>query len=200
MNVAIEILTGKDVQKYIVLLSRLRVNNFKEYPYLYEGSVEYEKQCMQGYISCPRCVFTIAKVDGKIAGVLTGIPLVSDSSIGTEAEKIFKLNNLNPSEYYYYGEIFVLKKFRNLAVVASLFTAQNSKAKDLGYKYAVMLTVVRQENHPLKPKKYKSLDQLWARAGFSKMDLTINCRWPTIRPDGSIEDINNLLEFWMKKL
>lgn len=200
MNVTVEILTGKDVQKYIVLLSRLRIDNFKEYPYLYEGSMEYEKQCMQGYMSCPHCAFAIAKVDGKIAGALTGIPLVSDSSIGNDAEKIFKLNNLSPSEYYYYGEIFVLKKFRNLAVAASLFAAQNSKVKGLGYKYAVMLTVVREENHPLKPKKYRSPDQLWTRAGFSRMDLVLNCRWPTIQPDGSVKDINNFLEFWAKKL
>lgn len=41
-NISISVLTGIQVTQYIEAEARLRIAIFKEYPYLYDGNLEYE--------------------------------------------------------------------------------------------------------------------------------------------------------------
>src|SRR3990167_4137978 len=102
MGVTVEIYVGKDSADYIEAVSRLRIQIFKEYPYLYEGELDYERRYMQGYTSDDKAMIAIARVDGILAGVSTGIPLVSDSEIVSDAKKVFSQENIDIGDFYYY--------------------------------------------------------------------------------------------------
>lgn len=200
MTITVEIHVGKDAAEYIDYVSQLRIDIFKEYPYLYEGELEYEKQYMHGYTTDKKSMIAVAKVNGELAGVSTGIPLISDSEIVADAKNVFAKQNVEVGDYYYYGEVIVLPKFRGHGITTKLYSEQNQLIQEWGFKHVCILTVVREENHSLKPKDYKSPDGMWKHLGFFRNDLTIDYHWPTIHPDKSVKDVNNTLEFWTKNL
>jgi hypothetical protein len=200
MGIIIEIYTGEDSKDYIDILSKLRIDAFKEYPYLYDGEFEYEKNYVHGYVTNKMGMIAIAKVDGNLAGVSTGIPLISESEIVSDAQKVFSQNNINIEDYYYYGEIIILPQFRGRGITTMLYSAQDNLVRQWGFKHVCILTVVRENDHPLKPNNYKSPDDIWKRLGFFKNNLTTNYHWPTIQADKSVIDTKNTLEFWIKPL
>lgn len=200
MGVTIEVYVGKDSLDYIETISKLRIEIFKEYPYLYKGDLAYENNYMQGYTQDKRAMIVIAKVDGVLAGVSTGIPLISDSEIVADAKKCFSQQDVEIGDYYYYGEVIVLPEFRGMSLTTKLYEAQNELVKSWGYKHVCILTVVREPDHPLKPNNYVSKDKMWEHLGFFRRKLTVDYHWPTIQPDKSVQNVNNTLEFWAKDL
>lgn len=200
MNITIEIFTGKDSEPYIETVSKLRIEAFKEYPYLYMGELDYERQYMRGYTKDDRAMIAIAKCDGKLAGISTGIPLISDSEIVADVKIIFLNENIDIGDYYYYGELIILPEFKGKGILKKLLLAQDELIQSWGYKHACGLTVVREDNHPLKPAGYKSPDKIGKRLGYLRTKLTTQYHWPTIQPDGTVKDEKNTLEFWIKDL
>jgi len=51
-NTDIHCLKGKEILPYLSELARLRIEIFKEYPYLYEGDLAYEEQYLHTYAVC----------------------------------------------------------------------------------------------------------------------------------------------------
>ena len=200
MGVTVEIYVGKDSADYIEAVSRLRIQIFKEYPYLYEGELDYERRYMQGYTSDDKAMIAIARVDGILAGVSTGIPLVSDSEIVSDAKKVFSQENIDIGDFYYYGEVIVLPEFRGQGITTKLYSSQNDLIKTWGFKHVCILTVLIYEHHPLKPLTYRSPDGMWQHLGFFRNKLSVDYHWPTIQPDSSVKDVSNTLEFWTMPL
>lgn len=200
MGLTIDIYVGKDAIEYIDIVSELRIQAFKEYPYLYEGNLDYEREYVHGYAIDGKAMIAVARTDNKIVGISTGIPLVSDSEIVADAKKIFAENGLDVSDYYYYGEVIVLPDFRGRGVTSKLYAEQDNLIKSWGYKHVCILTVMREIDHPLRPANYKSPDKMWEHLGFFRNKLITEYHWPTIQPDMSVEDVKNYLEFWTKDL
>ena len=200
MGITVEIYIGQDSTDYIDTISKLRVDVFKEYPYLYEGELCYEKNYMLGYTTDKQAMIAIARVDGKLAGVSTGIPLISNSEIVVDAKKVFLQEKIEIGDYYYYGEVIVLPEYRGRGLTTKLYAAQNELIKSWGFKHVCILTVVREIDHPLKPVDYKSPEKMWEHLGFFRNKLITDYHWPTIQADKSVKDIKNTLEFWTKQL
>lgn len=200
MGITIEIYVGNESSSYINMVSKLRIDVFREYPYLYEGEEEYERKYIHGYTTDKRAMIAIAKVDNVVAGISTGIPLISESDIVADAKKVFSQANINIGDYYYYGEVIILPQFRGLGIAKMLFSAQDTLIEKWGFKQVCILTVVREHNHPLKPINYKSPDGMWEHLGFFRNKITTNYHWPTIQADNTVRDVTNTLEFWTKHL
>lgn len=200
MKITIETMIGSEGQKYIELLSTLRINTFREYPYLYEGNLDYEKKYVAGYLTSKQSLIAVAKVDEKIAGISTGIPLISESDIVADAKLLFEQNNINPEHYYYYGEIIVLPEYRQQGLTKKLYAAKEKLVKQWGYQSVCFLTVTRPDNHTLQPLDYEPLDPMWKHLQFHKNNLKINYKWPTLQSDGSVIECDNEMEFWCKAL
>jgi GNAT superfamily N-acetyltransferase len=200
MNITIEIFTGNDSEPYIETVSKLRIEAFKEYPYLYMGELDYERQYMRGYTKDDRAMIAIATCDGKLAGISTGIPLTSDSEIVSEAKIIFLNENIDIEDYYYYGELIILPEFKGKGILTKLLSAQDELIRSWGYKHACGLTVVREDNHPLKPAGYKSPYKIGERLGYKRTNIRTQFDWPTIQSDGRVKNEKNILEFWIKDL
>jgi len=196
----VEILIGNNASRYIDLVAKLRLEYFKEFPYLYEGNIEYEKKYVTGYTLDKKSMIAVVKINGEVAGISTGIPLISDSEIVADIKKGFQKKEINIDEYYYYGEVIILPKFRGLGLSRKLFEAQDKIVKEWGFRHVYILTVIRENNHPLKPKNYKSPDVLWKRLGFLQIDKTVSYHWSTIQKDGSVKNNENTLQFWIKNL
>ncbi len=60
-------------------LANLRITVFRDYPYLYEGTLEYEKEYLQTYVRSEKSfLFTVFAGD-KMVGATTCIPLADET-------------------------------------------------------------------------------------------------------------------------
>lgn len=60
MALSIVTVSGEELEKYLPDLARLRIQIFREYPYLYEGSEEYEQRYLQTYIASGAAMAVLA--------------------------------------------------------------------------------------------------------------------------------------------
>lgn len=201
MKIEIEIIHGKDIVNYTKFISQLRIDVFADFPYLYKGDLAYERKYMIAYETHPHSTIAIAKVDGEIAAVSTGIPLSSEAEIISGSKELFDKLKLDIEKIYYYGEIITIPKFRGLKLSAKLLEQQDDFIRQQwGFTHTSILTVVREEKHPLKPADYQSSDRVWERIGFSRTGIQVKFYWPTFQVDGSVKEEEHFLEFWVKSI
>jgi hypothetical protein len=67
--------TGKSAQPFLGEIARLRIAVFREFPYLYDGTLEYEMDYLEEYVSSERSLTVLAEYGDDIVGASTGIPL-----------------------------------------------------------------------------------------------------------------------------
>lgn len=201
-SLVIETLCGVAIQPYRFDLGALRMDLFKEFPYLYDGGRNehtraLEENYHETYSKSKNSRFVIAKDHDKVVGCLTAIPLSEEMD---ELQKPFLEANHDVSRYLYVGEALLLKEYRGKAGLAQ--TQQKlieAYAREKGFSFIVFMTVDRPEDHPLKPKDYRDLDPMWRYLGYEKMDDTMKIHIPWIQIDGDEEQMNTL-SIWRKAL
>lgn len=196
----IKLIMGKEIAHYLEVLTQMRVALFKAYPYLYFGNFDYEKKYLEEYLKEQRAVLVLAFDQNKIVGTLTGIPLMSDSSIIADLKVKLKDQGEKPEDYYYYGEMLILPEYRGKGLYLKMYDAIDQHVRNWRYQYTCFLTVVRDQNDPRKPENYKDPYILAEKMGFKKTNTRIIFHWPTIQADRQVKDVNNELLMWVKKL
>ena len=73
-------LSGEEVRPYLKYLGHLRIQLFREYPYLYDGDIQYEEKYLQNYAQCPDSRIMIVADGERIIGATTSIPLKNEDS------------------------------------------------------------------------------------------------------------------------
>ena len=195
-DIKIRTLRGAGIKTYIPSIVKVRNEVLKEFPYLRvchaEEDTKYFKQLSQSKDAIAVLVF-----DGpKIIGASTGIPL--DEQL-PHLQKPFVDNDLNPSEYYYFGVCTLLKPYRGRGIAHHFFDIREDHAKHLKRFHKICLShVIRHKNHPKKPKDYISLDSFWKKRGYiERQDLVAELHW---RETEEKTPSPKSLVFWVKDL
>lgn len=193
-NIRIERWTGKALEQYIPDLARLRIEVFRDFPYLYDGDFEYEKKYLQTYIDCPDSVIVLAFDGDKIIGASTAIPLKYETD---EVKKPFIENGYDPDEVFYCGESVLDKNYRGLGIGVKFFEQREAHAKELGgFKHICFCCVERPADHPRRPADYVPLDKFWNKRGYFKHpELKTTYSWKDL--DDEFET-PKLMTFWLK--
>ena len=104
---------GKEIESVILDLAQLRIIVFKDYPYLYEGSIVYEQEYLQTYINAERSfLFTVWDND-RMVGATTCIPLADETP---EVQEPFIKAEMNIETIFYFGESILLSEYRGLGI------------------------------------------------------------------------------------
>ena len=187
---------GPEIETIFDDLARLRITVFKEYPYLYEGTFEYEKDYLKIYsISERSLVFTVYEGE-KMIGATTCIPLAEESE---EVRKPFQDAGMDINSIFYFGESILLQPFRGMGIGNRFFDERENHVRNLGgYSMTCFCSVVRPNNHPLKPREYQPHDKFWTKRGYQKNEslqsefgwLDINESKSTLKP----------MIYWTKKI
>lgn len=160
-------LSGPEAQKYISELAQLRMRVFQEYPYLYEGDYEYEKQYLQRYFSCPESFVLVVLDEGRLVGATTAIPLSKESE---EFQAQYRVLDLNPEQIYYFGESALLPEYRGLGLGKEFMRLREEQAQKANrYRFCSFCGVHRDPEDPRRPKHYRPLDTFWKAQGFERM-------------------------------
>ena len=190
----IEVIHGEAVTPYIADLARLRTTVFRAFPYLYEGSEDYEAAYLSTYAQSPESLFVLALDGGTIVGASTGVPM-------TDASDVFKAPfmqaGIDPARVFYFGESVLLAEYRGHGLGVRFFAEREAYARRLGrFDWCAFCAVERPEEHPLRPAGYAPLDAFWGRRGYvHRADLRTMLAWQDI---GEAEETEKPMSFWLK--
>lgn len=189
-------LSGEALNQYIPELSRLRIQVFRDFPYLYDGDPEYEARYLQTYIQSPDSVIVLAFDGDKVVGASTGIPLKYETD---EVKAPFIKAGINVDSVFYCGESVLLSQYRGQGAGVAFFDHREEHARELGgYKYSCFCGVQRPEDHPRRPAGFRPLDNFWRKRGYEKHpELQTTFSWKELDED---EESPKPMTFWMKKL
>lgn len=165
---------GSNIAALIPQLGQLRIRIFHDFPYLYEGSQEYEEDYLQFYAKNPLS-FAFGVFDGEqLVGATTGMPLSVQSR---EIQQPFLERGMNIDEIFYFGESILLPEYRGRGLGHLFFDVREKHALENGFKITAFCSVMRPEDHPLRPADYRPNDAFWTKRGYQQQDYSCRMEW-----------------------
>lgn len=204
-------LTGPHLSLLVPALARLRISVFREWPYLYDGSMDYESKYLRTYIESPEAVAVLvfhpdvpknlsaeelASQGDRLIGASTGLPLADETE---EFKQPFIDQGHDPERIYYFGESILLPEYRGQGLGKRLFQEREAFATGLGrFDQFAFCAVQRPEKHPQRPADYQPLDDFWYGQGYQPQpELVAHYRWLDV---GDKKQSEKPMQFWIKSL
>jgi hypothetical protein len=173
-----EILQGKQIIPYVKDIAMLRLTAFREYPYLYEGTMEGEKNYLKIYTDAEDGIAVIAKDQGKIIGAITGLPLKDAPDMFSS---IFKQHQIPLDPIFYLGEIVLLKQYRGKRIAFLIGATFEKQVKKMGrYKQLAICEIKRAEDDPKRPADYIPSTTVTNKKFIEQPDLVSTFSWKEI--------------------
>ena len=195
MDIQIEVARGQAVLNHLDALAALRLEGFRDWPYLYEGTLDYERQYLCTYANCPQALCVLAMADGKVVGASTALPLCDEPP---EVQAPFLATGWDITRVFYFGESVLLRSFRGLGVGHRFMHARISAARDGGFSHCTFCAVERAADDPRLPRDYRPLQPFWNACGFTRRpELHTTFLWREI---GESEESPKPMVFWVKSL
>lgn len=196
MAIEVTSLTGEAIRTVLPDLARLRITVFRDWPYLYDGTLDYEERYLEKFAQAKGAVCVIARDGDRIVGASTGAPMIEHAD---EFGEPFRNAGYDLTKIFYCGESVLLTTHRGGGVGVAFFDHREAQAMRLGgFTHSTFCRVVRPDDHPLKPKDYVPLDAFWRKRGYGPVEgLVATYDWKDIDQAG--ETVHRM-QFWMKAL
>ena len=187
---------GAEITPHINALAQLRITVFREYPYLYSGSLDYEKNYLKTYVNSPSSIAVLVFDESRIVGASTGLPLKDETQ---EFKKPFEDHMFDIESIFYCGESILLKPYRGRGLYSEFFSRREKHAATLELIDKITFcSVSRPENHPLKPRHYRPLNPVWEKFGYKEQPhLNTRYTWQDVNEQ---DESPKKMVFWLKKL
>lgn len=192
----IRLLHGAAIAPYIDDLARLRLGLFREFPYLWDSSLNHQADYLASYADSGRSLVVLALHGGEVVGAATGLPLVD---VAAELQQPFLAQGRDPAAVYYFGESILLPAYRGQGLGVRFFIERESYAHKLAeFDYCAFCSVERPAGHPRRPTDYKPLQGFWRNRGFlHEPSLRTACSWQDLDEQAQSAKI---MSFWLKAL
>ncbi len=196
MAVRVEPLTGDQLKAALPEIARLRIEVFRDWPYLYDGSYEYERDYFARFAESDGAI-AAAAIDGdRIVGAATA------TRMGGHAdgfEKPFLNAGYDISRIFYFGESVLLRAYRGRGLGHRFFDERERHARTFsGIEQAAFCSVVRPSHHPARPPDYNPLDNFWKKRGYRLLpDMIASFTWQDI---GDADETAKPMQYWIKDL
>lgn len=195
MSVAARVLTGAALAEALEDVARLRIAVFRDWPYLYDGTLDYERNYLQAYRDSAGALLVAAIDDGRIVGASTSAPM--EDHAGEFAEPM-RQTGLPLEKILYGAESVLLPDYRGRGVGHRFFDLREEHARSLGRSHVAFCSVMRPGDHPLRPGQYRSNDAFWTKRGYAPLPGAIaHFSW---RDLGEAGDSEKPLQFWIRQL
>lgn len=189
-------LTGAAMIDALPALAALRIEVFRAWPYLYDGTLEYEQTYLKKFMASEGAVIVAAYDAADIVGVATAAPMTQHSA---EAARPFVDAGYDISKLFYFGESVLKASYRGRGIGVRFFDERERHARSFGtFTHTAFCGVVRDSAHAMRPADYVPLDGFWGKRGYHKMDdLVTSFDWTDI---GDTAKTQKPMQFWMKAL
>jgi len=188
-------MTGEKLRQYLPELARLRIEVFKDYPYLYEGSLDYEQKYLARYVKARTGTIVIALDGEQIVGASTALALEEEDDYIIAP---FRQLGMDISKIFYFGESVLLSQYRGQGIGVKFFAEREAAARQGGFLKTYFCAVKRPEDHPLRPQAYQPLDNFWQKRGYKRCpELVASFSWKDL---GDEQETIKPMVYWMKEL
>jgi len=186
---------GADIARHIPELARLRVAIFREWPYLYDGSADYESDYLKVYAGSPDALVVLAIDAGKVVGISTAVPLSREPEA---MQTPLRDAGHDPATMLYAGESLLHREYRGRGVGIRFFDEREKHARRLGLRHVAFCRVIRRADDPRRPKDHVELDDYWHRRGYRhRPEIRTTFTWKEV---GNPHPVKNDMEFFIKSL
>lgn len=195
MSITVVSLSGPELEAALNDLAQLRIRVFRDFPYLYDGTPEYEGEYLQVFATAKDGIIAAAYDGDRIVGCATGSALTAHHG---EFAEPFEQRGYKLDEVFYCSESVLLPDYRGKGLGHAFFDHREAHARARGYRHSTFCGVVRPEDHPLKPADYRPLDGFWRKRGYSKVEgMTAQFKWKDIDHP---EETPHTMQFWLREL
>ncbi len=193
-KISVKRLSGAALKDYIPELARLRIEVFRDFPYLYDGSIEYEEHYLQTYIDTDESVIVLALDNDKVIGASTGIPMRHESQ---EFMQPFVDHGYDINKIFYCAESVLNANYRGHGLGVRFFAEREAHARQLGgFDFTSFCCVNRAVDHPRRPAHYVPLDKFWTNRGYTRHpELETRYKWKDL---DDTEESYKSMTFWLK--
>lgn len=188
-------LTGPQVQPYLAQVACLRIAVFREWPYLYEGDMDYEREYLSTYTRSPDSVFVLAFDGEEVVGASTGVPLAHEEPAFREP---FLARGIDVERVFYCGESVLLPRYRGRGLGHAFFDHREDHARGLGrFDRIAFCAVDRAADDPRRPAGHRGNEAFWRKRGYARQPgMTMHLDWPEPGAGGTAHP----LTFWLREL
>ena len=193
-NIEYKSVIVKEILQYLEDIAALRISVFREFPYLYDGTMEYEEKYLNVYSENPNSFVELAIQNSKVVGVSTGTPLFNEPEYVTKpAQNV----GLKVEETFYFGESVLSREFRGQGIGWQFMKAREDYARSLNMKQAVFCAVERPADHPRRPENFFDLKEFWTKCGFQPLNTFGYFTWQDLDEDA---ESPKKMNYWIKLL
>ena len=195
MSLAFDSLTGADISPVLADVAALRLAVFRDWPYLYDGDMEYERGYLSAYVTSPGAVIVTARAGTRIVGAATGTPMEDHAADFAAA---FAGTGLALEDIFYCAESVLLAEWRGHGAGHRFFDLREAHARALGRRHVAFCAVMRPEGHLLRPRDYRPLDGFWRARGYAPLPgVVAHFSW---RDMGEEQESAKPLQFWIREI
>jgi GNAT superfamily N-acetyltransferase len=187
---------GAEIHPYLDDVARLRIAVFRDYPYLYDGTREYETLYLERYSRSSHSFFVVA-FDGEIiVGATTALPLLEEMA---EVQAPFKQRRWDVDRVLYLGESVLQPRYRGQGIGVKFFQERERYARTFHrVTHTAFCAVVRSDFDPRRPAGYVPLDRFWQHRGYVRhAELATTFTWKEIE---EAQESPKRMMFWLKEL
>ncbi len=191
----IEPVEGPALSDLLAPLAALRIAVFRDYPYLYDGDLAYERAYLDSYAVADGAIIVGAWDGDRLVGAATGAPLTGGLA---EWAAPFRARGIDLDGVFYCGESVLLPAYRGRGAGHAFFDHREERARRLGKTLSAFCAVIRPDAHPARPADYRPLDPFWRKRGYApEPGMEAAFDWKEV---GDAEETPHRLQFWLRRL
>jgi GNAT superfamily N-acetyltransferase len=195
MSIAVRSFTGGAAAAFTEDLARLRIRVFRDFPYLYDGHMEYEESYLRTFLEAPDSILVIAFDGADVVGASSGLPLAAETP---NLQAPLLENGFDIDRVFYYGESVLEKAYRGRGLGVRFFKERERWVRSLErFDWLTFCGVIRPDDHPRRPPGYLPLDTFWRNRGFFPTEMTGYISWQDL---GEPRETAKPLRFWLKNI
>ncbi len=188
-------LQGRAIEEVLDALAALRIEVFRDWPYLYDGDPDYERRYLARFAASPRALVVGAFDGAALVGAATALPLADEHE---EFKAPFAARGDDVGAIFYLAESVLLPCYRGRGIGHAFFDHREAAAREAGFTRAVFCAVVRADDDPRRPVDARSLEPFWRKRGYVPLEGVV-CRFPW-RDLGATAETEKPLQFWGRGL
>jgi len=199
-HLSVDVLSGAALSDAIPELSRLRVEVFRAFPYLYEGDPAYETRYLRGYLETPQSAVVLVRdlsrpPGQQVVGASSALPLAAELP---ELRAPWEVAGLDVGRVWYLAESVLLPEYRGQGIGVQFFRERERVGRELGFTLAAFCAVDRPDTHPRRPADFVPLDAFWTHRGYTRRpDLRALLSWQDL---DETQESPKPMTFWLREL
>jgi hypothetical protein len=186
---------GRQILDILPELAQLRIEVFRQWPYLYDGNLEYEQKYLAHMAESAGSFCALAVLEGRAVGAATA-GLLEDQD--EDFQQPLRQAGYRPEACLYLGESVLLDNYRGRGLGHRFFDLREAHGRENGRSFSTFCRVLRPQDHPLRPAQGRTLDDFWRGRGYLPLaGVSGNYAWKDV--DQARESLHPM-EYWLRSL